>query len=341
LDGNKIAAKSLVNEALSMSCEQQSDALQAKVSGLMAEFSAESEALAKEVKDKAEEIDPDIDTSGPDVWIGLDFDITWERVDFSLDLPEVVLKDQRWSVDVPQVIVNNQEIVFHTPSVRMKTVETGRYPETVCKMVTKSVGLGVKIDVPECTVKWTPIYIDVPETFMQEQKIVLGVPEFSMGSIEFVLGIPEFSMKTVDLALHLPRFTLKNISVESKKAEERGKALTEEASAKSQQLKERLRETAKADLGSEVTSLFDCYQTDLISRRNETAQQFEQGISLLQAAVNSMIANKMPPDHDAVVTTNNRLSELISKRDSFFILMEEKLKELQQQQQSFFEELLG
>ncbi len=148
-------------------------------------------------------------------------------------------------------------------------------------------------------------------------------------------------MKTIDLALHLPRFTLKNISVEAKKAEERGKALTEEASTKSQQLKEKLRETAKADLGSEVTSLFDCHQTELIKQRNGAAQIFEQGISLLQAAVNSMIANKMPPDHETVVNANNKLSELISKRDSFFNLMEEKLKELQQQQQSFFEKMLG
>ncbi len=170
-----------------MSCEEHRNALEAKVSGLMAEFSAESEALAKEVKDKAEEIDPDIDTSGPDTWVGLDFDITWERVDFSFDLPEVTLKDQKWSMDLPNVTVNNQEIIFHTPSVRMKTVETGKYPETVCKMITKSVGLGISIDVPECTVKWTPIYIDVPETFMQEQKIVLGVPEFSMETTEFIL----------------------------------------------------------------------------------------------------------------------------------------------------------
>lgn len=324
-----------------MSCEDQLNSLNAKVSGLTAEFSAESEALAKEVKDKAGEIDPNIDTSGADAWIGLDFDITWERVDFSLDLPEVIVKDQKWSMDLPIITVNNQEIIFHTPSVRMKTVETGKYPETVCKMVTKSVGLGISIDVPECTVKWTPIYMDIPETFMQEQKIILGVPEFSIETTEFILGIPEFFMKTVDFALHLPRFTLKNISVEAKNAEERGKALTEEAKAKSQKLKEKLRETAKADLGSEVTSLFDCYQTDLIQRRNVEAQKFEQGISLLQAAINSMIANKMPPDHEAVVTANNQLSKFISQRDSYFNLTEAKLKELQQMQQSFFEKLLG
>jgi len=307
----------------------------------MAVFTAESEALGKEVKDKAQQINPDIDTSGPDVWVGLDFDIKWERVDFSLDLPQVTLKDQQWSLDVPQVTVKNKDIIFHTPSVRMKTVKTGEYPETVCKMVTRSIGLGIKIDVPECTVRWSPIYIDVPEPFMQEQRIVVGIPEFTVGRMEFVLGIPEFRMETVGLALHLPQFTLKNISVEAKKAEEQGKALTAEANAKSQQLKQKLRETAKADLGSEVTSLFDCFQTDLIKRRNETAQQFEQGIALMQSAINSMIANKVPPDHETVVSTNTRLLELTAQRDKFFALMEEKLKDLQHQQQSFFEKLLG
>lgn len=202
-------------------CDEKQANLTERANALVAQLSTASSALAAEIKEKAKEIDPDIDTSGPDVWIGLDIDVSWKRVDFSLDLPEVTMVNQNWSLDLPQVTMRDQTIIFGIPSVRMKTVKTGEYPETTCRMVTKDIGLGVKIDVPECTVRWSPIYIDLPEPFMEEQKIVMGIPEFRMDRTDFVLGIPEFTMKTQNLSLDIPQFTIKNISVEASEAQKK------------------------------------------------------------------------------------------------------------------------
>jgi hypothetical protein len=324
-----------------MECNDKQDAVTKKAGALVAQLSEKSQALAADIKDKSKGIDPNVDTTGPDVWVGGDIDIRWERVDFSLDLPEVTIVDQKWILDLPQVTVKNQEIIFHTPSVRMKTVKTGEYPETTCKMVTKDIGLGVKIDVPECTVTWSPIYIDVPEPFMEEQRIVLSVPEFTMDRVELILGIPEFKMTTQHFALHLPQVTVKNINVEVKKAEEKGKALSEESKIRGMKLTEEFKENAKLDLGQGVKELFYCYEQELIQQKNSAMKKFEDGVNLLQAMVTAMVANKVPDDNEPLQKAKASLAKLTAERDAFTGNIEKKIIDLHTPQKTFFEKLIG
>jgi hypothetical protein len=322
-------------------CNDKQATLTERANALVAKLSDESKTLAADIQEKAKGIDPDIDTTGPDVWVGLDIDISWKRVEFSLDLPEVKMVDQKWSLDLPQVTMKDQSIIFHTPSVRMKTVKTGEYPEATCRMVTKDIGFGVKIDVPECTVRWSPIYIDIPEPFMEEQKIVLGIPEFRMDRTEFVLGVPEFSMKTQKFALDLPQFTVKNINVEAKKAKAKGDDLAQEANTRAAKLKENFKENAKVELGTDVTSLFDCYHRELMERKNEAMQRFESGVNLIQSTITAMVASKIPDDDASLVSVKQGLAALIAKRDEFARVIEQKFIELGAQQKSFFDKLIG
>ncbi|RTL54041.1 MAG: hypothetical protein EKK40_05785 [Bradyrhizobiaceae bacterium] len=324
-----------------MACEELQSAVTTKLKALVATLTQKSKELGDDIQQKAKGIDPDIDTTGLDAWVGLDIDIKWKRVDFSLDLPEVKMVDQRWSLDLPQVTVSNQEIVFSTPSIRMKRVQTGEYPETVCKMVTKDVGFGVKIDVPECTVLWKPIYIDVPEPFMQEQRIVIGIPEFRMDRTEFVLGVPEFTMRRQDFSLDLPDITVKNINVEARTAQEKGEALSRESQARAAKLQEEFRENAKLQLGYDVTSLFDCYQQDLTTKKNDALHRFSDGISLLQNTITSMTANKVPDNDPNLMKVKTSLADLTSKRDSFAKEIEQKFVDLAAQQKGFFEKLMA
>lgn len=202
------------------------DAIQEVIAGgtkeLVSKLKIDSQTLAEDIQGKAKDLMPDIDTTGIDVWVGLDIDVSWKTVEFSLDLPEIKMVDQEWSLDLPQVTMKDQAIIFHTPSIRMVRVKTGEYPESFCTMTTKDIGFGVKIDVPECTVRFSPIYIDLPEPFMEEQRIVMGIPEFRMDRTAFILGVPEFAMKTQNFSLDLPQFTVKNINAEATKAKERG-----------------------------------------------------------------------------------------------------------------------
>jgi len=324
-----------------MACNDKQEAVTKKAGALVTQLSEKSQALAADIKEKSKGIDPNIDTTGPDMWVGGDIDISWERVDFSLDLPEVTIVDQKWILDLPQVTVKNQDIIFHTPSVRMKTVKTGEYPETTCKMVTKDIGFGVKIDVPECTVTWSPIYIDVPEPFMEEQRIVLSVPEFTMDRVEFILGVPEFKMTTQHFALHLPQVTVKNINVEVKKAEEKGKALSEESKIRGAKLTEEFKENAKLELGQDVKELFYCYEQELIQQKNSAMKKFEDGVNLLQATVTAMVANKVPDDNESLQKAKASLAKLTAERDAFTGNIEKKIVDLHTQQKAFFEKLIG
>lgn len=322
-------------------CDEKQELLTERANVLVVKLSEDSKALAAEIQQRAKGIDPDIDTSGPDVWIGMDIDVSWSRLDFSLDIPEVKMVDQNWSLELPQVTMKDQTIIFHTPSVRMKTVKTGEYPETTCRTVTKEIAPGVKIDVPECTVRWSPIYIDIPEPFMEEQRIVMGIPEFRIDRTEIILGVPEFTMKTLNFALDLPQFSVKNISVEANKAKEKGDLLSQEATTRGAKLKESFKENAKVELGTDVTALFDCYQSELMQRKNDAMKQFENGVNLIQSTITAMVLNKIPDDNESLVKMKQSLADLIVKRDDFTRLIEDKFVELGKQQKSFFERLVG
>ena len=162
-----------------------------------------------------------------------------------------------------------------------------------------------------------------------------------MDRTEFVVGVPEFTMKIQKIALDLPQFTVKNISVEANKAKEKGDALSEEARTRGAKLKENFKENAKVELGTDVTALFDCYQSDLMQRKNDAMKQFENGVNLIQSTISAMVANKIPDDNESLMKMKLSLADLIAKRDAFAVNIQEKFVELGKQQKSFFEKLIG
>ena len=323
-----------------MSCSEQQTVLETRLGELVEDLKEESLELEKEVRERAGTIDPDIDTSGPDVWIGLDIDVSWERVDFSLDLPEIKLVNQEWSLDLPQVTMKQQTIIFHTPSVRMDTVRGPDLPETVCKMVMKQIG-PLKTKVPECKIRMKKTYLDVPVTFMQEQKIILDVPEFKMDRTEMVVGVPEFTMKTQKFALHLPQVTVKNIHVEAKKAEKAGNELAADAKRRGEELRLGFAETAKSELGTDVSDLYGCYRQQLLSSRTQALQTFEHSAATLQNAITSMVNNKVPEDNENLKSARASQAKLAIDRESFLTQMQENLEKLAAQESTFFEKLVS
>jgi len=323
-----------------MACEELQATLMSKAQALGLELETKTKALGDEIRTEAEGIDPDINTTGMDVWVGLEVDIGWKRVDFSLDLPQVTIRDQTWALDLPQVTVENKEIIFHTPSIRMKTVKTGEYPEVTCDWKVGWV-LGVRTKRWECTTRWSPIYMDVPEPFPQEQRIVIGLPEFRMERTEFVLGVPEFRMETTAFALHLPQITVKEISVEAKAAEKKGQELSRRAEAEAEALKSEFVESARQKLAPDVTGLFYCYERDLSERRNQGLAKFDEGINLLQAVISSMVSSKVDEANDNLIRMRASLATALAARETFATEIEAKFKDLHAQQENFFKQLVG
>ncbi len=321
-----------------MNCNEQKTILEENLRELTKELTRESQELEQEIREDAAKIDPDIDTSGPDMWIGLDIDVSWKKVNFSLDLPEIEFVDQKWVLDLPQVTMKQQEIVFHTPSVRMKTVRGPDIPEVVCKMVMKDFGL-IKTKVPECKTRMKKTYLDIPESFMEKQRIVLSIPEFRIDQTEMELSVPEFTMKTQGFSLHLPQVTVKNIRVESEEAKKAGDALSEDAKRRGEELKLGFVTTAKVELGGDVAQLYACYRRQLEASKIETLQRFEAGASSLQSVIASMVNSKVPEDNPRLKQARQSLATVYENREAFMRNTLDNLSKLAEQERSFFERL--
>lgn len=315
-----------------MACEALRDGITAKLATLQKSLADRSKALGDSFREEAKDIDPDIDTSGPDAWIGADVDISWKTVELSLDLPEVKIVDQEWSLDLPQVTVNDQKIIFDLPGTKMETQKIGEYPEFYCDTSRL---------IPECTVRWSPIYGDVPVFFTERQEIVIGIPEFRMDRTSVVLGVPEFSMKTVTFSLDLPQITVKNIQVAVSEAKTRGEALAAKSKSSSEQLKKQFAEEAKMAIGFDVNGMFDCYQSEIQKKNNEAMPLFDAGIASIQAAIDSMVAKRIPQDNPAMVQLSTQLVELMKKKNAFVTSITKQYADLDEQRRKFVENILG
>lgn len=309
-------------------CKDKQEQVEKRTQELVAKLVDQSKVLGQEIQERAKQIMPDFNTDGPAVWIGVDFDIRWKTTEFSLDLPEITMKDQTWSLDLPQITMKDQEILFETPSVRMKTVKTGEYPEFYCS------GLF------DCRVRWSPIYIDVPEPFMQSQRIVLSIPEVRMGRTEFVLGIPEFTLTTQRFSLDLPEITIKDINAQADLARRDGEALSAEAQQRADNLKQSFKANAQMELGVDVAAMFDCFQQQLMTQKNTAMKGFEDGIALIQSTITAMVSNKVPDENPMLQKAKASLADLLAQRDAFAQTIESKFVELSEQQKSFFDKFL-
>lgn len=315
-----------------MACEAQRDLVNQKIATLQNELAQRSKELGEKFREQAKDIDPDIDTTGPDVWVGADVEITWKTVELSLDLPEVTIRDQEWSLDLPQVTVNDQHISFDLPATRMETQKVGEYPEFYCDTSKFP---------PQCTVRWSPIYADVPVFYMERQDIVLGVPEFRMDRTSFILGVPEFTMKTVKFALDLPQITVKNIQVEAEEARTRANELSARAKTESDALKTKFQEEAKMNVGFDVNGMFDCFQSELQSRKNDAVAMFESGQASIRAGIDAMVTRKVPEDNESLKRLRAQLTELVSKSEEFAASIAKQFADLDEQRRSFVKNLLG
>ena len=313
-------------------CVALSNTLETKVTTLRQNLESQMDSIKKDLAEKAKDINPNVDTTGPDIYVGLDFDVRWELVTIQLHLPEVKLVDQKWILDLPQVTMKDQKIIFDIPGVRMVTRKVGEYPEFYCDTSTL---------IPQCTVRWSPIYADVPETFSQRQEIVLGLPEFRVDKTEMVVGVPEFSMRLQEIKLNLPQFTLKNVSVESEKAKAKAEALRVEGQQRSASAMKDFREFSKIELGGHVTDLFDCFRDQMLSQKNIALAQFEGAISGLESAIRQMAESKVPSDDATLVQANSQLVSVRNQRDQFVTDLQKRLEELDSQQKIAVEKMLA
>lgn len=292
---------------MSNTCDIYATELSSLVNRLSQDFEGKMKKKSDLFQQEMNDITDDMpDTEGADAAIGIDFDVEWKLQTIKLHLPEVTMKLQSWYFHLPSVTMKNKRIVFHTPSVRMVPKKIGQYPEIH--------GFTVKwkdiiTHVPETFMEKQEIVMGIPEIYMEEQNIKLHVPEFKMGLQEIKLHLPEFRVRNISIESG-------NIQDEAEDAAEDFKSVVNAdkleffSSAKSQiipavgkvfschrsniqnskdetlanfepglnQLRTAIEKLKSSGADQEVPNLQDQLQ-DLVSKRNEAANKFEESIN--------------------------------------------------------------
>lgn len=231
--------------------------VQAKYETKFRELQQEAEKTAEELKREGEKLGDDAGAK-----FKVDFTVRWVDRRIVMNLPQVTMRTQSVKFDLPETRTELREIIFHTPSVRMKLVKVGQYPE-----------------IHGFTVVWKDILVEVPEPFMQEQRIKLDIPEVRMTTREIKLDLPDFSWAPTEFVITLPEIEVKDISfvvpIES-----------DDVKARSEELQRRGEEVG-AGFNRRATELAAAMKAEIMSAALEPARALAESAATAVAAENA------------------------------------------------------
>jgi hypothetical protein len=276
-----------VSTAWGQSCTETSQ-LKDKIDAIQVSYAGDVKAMENRVKSEAETIQKD--APNPDnpveAAISFDLDVSSHDEEFIFHVPEVTMKDQKISLDLPQVTMRQQKWIFDLPATKMELQCINGIPETVCKMVTKSVGFGIKIDVPECyTRAGQDICTEVPVFLMEKHEVVLGIPEFIVDRTEFSMGIPEVTMKEQKIVLTIPDFTVKNVKVEAKETKEKAEELSTSAKKDAAELSYKLKSEIEQTSLQGIRDTFDCQRRGLEAQRVSSLSKLDANLEVFKVSL--------------------------------------------------------
>ena len=247
-------------------------------------------------------------------------DIREDIVKFSLDLPEIALKDQEWSLDLPEVSTKDTDIIFNVPTLVMKTVEGPPIPETIVEMVTQCVDLGWPIgkvctDIPQTTIRWKPTYLDVPTWEDREQRIVIGLPQVTIRTQKIILGIPQVTMKTQEFSFSIPVVTIRHAKDASERLADAARVVATDAATLIAQKQGAFKDRMRQELVGPAHGLFDCHRSTLIAKRDEVSVFFGTQLDTIANSVITLTSNNVPEGDPSLVSARARATDMMAKRD--------------------------
>jgi hypothetical protein len=254
--------------------------------------------------------------------------VEMRRTSFKLDVPETTIRDQEWLFDTPVVILNDKAISFDLPVPVMRRVRGPDIPRLVCRMETRDIGLGVKLDVPVCYNEMEPSYFDVPSIEMRRQDIVVGMPEVRMQTQRIVVGVPEITMKTQEMSFDVPFVSLELVADAGKRTADAAKLLAEEAQTKALTAEASLREQLRFKVSGPCNAMFECFRGELRKAREQTAGYFDPQITQLGNSLAALAGKGVPEGDPEVVNLKITLEKLIKDRDAAVAQIDKALQEL-------------
>ena len=237
------------------------------------------------------------------------------RTEFKLDLPGITVKDQRWSFDAPEVTMKDKEMSFDLPVAKLERRRGPDVPEMVCRIETREVGLGVKIDVPVCDLRNKETYLDVPVIVMETKRIVVGLPEVVMKRQEVVIGVPEIRMETQSFSFDVPRILIELAQDAGKKAAEEAMKIATEAQLAAATKQHSLREQMRLRLVGPCNEMFDCYRGELASARDQTVAMFDPSIKQITNSIQAALGRGIEEGDASIQELRLKLQNLTAERE--------------------------
>ena len=268
--------------------------------------------------------------------IGAFFVISVEmaRTRFVLGLPTITMRSQGVAIDLPSVTMRNRDIIFSVPSVRMVQVKLGEKPETTCSG-------GGFLGLPQCTVRWTPIYTDVPQPYMEENRIVLGIPEITMQRNDWRFDVPDVRIEDQEIFFDVPQIKISTRQDAAQHAADAARDLSDQFQAKAASLASAAKERAKERIIPRLSALFSCHRSNLEQQLISLPQQFDPAINQTNQVLGDMAARSIPSSDDDYVRLVAQRDSLLAQRQQLVATLREKIDEISAKEAEAVHAMLG
>ncbi|HEX4847462.1 MAG TPA: hypothetical protein VFV30_04915 [Novosphingobium sp.] len=228
--------------------------------------------------------------------------VEMRRTRMVIGLPTVRMTSQRVAFDLPSVTMRNRDIIFHLPSVRMNRVKIGEKPETTCSG-------GGWLGLPQCTVRWTPIWADVPEPYMQENRIVLAIPEITMQRNDWRFDVPDVRIEDQEILFDVPSIKIESRQDAAERAADAALELTRQFQDRAAGLAKAAKERAKDRIAPRISGVFACHRANLEQQLVSLPQRFDPVIDQLNGAISGMAGRGVP-------STDDDYAQMVAQRDA-------------------------
>lgn len=260
--------------------------------------------------------------------------VTMQRSRMVIGLPTITMRSQSIAFDLPSVTMRNRDIIFSLPSVRMVQVKTGEKPETTCSG-------GGFLGLPQCTVRWTPIYISVPEPYMEENRIVLGIPEVTMQRNDWRFDVPDIRIEDTEILFDVPSITIESQQDAAQRAADAAMDLSRQFQDRAATLASAAKERVKDRLVPKISAVFACHRSGLQQQLVSLPQQFDPAINQINAALQDMTGRGVPAGDDDYVALVARRDDLLAKRQAAVEQIQNAISELSAKEAEAVHALMG
>ena len=192
--------------------------------------------------------------------MGIDGHVELRRVDFSFDIPEVTMRDQKIGIDLPEITMKTQ--TWSYDSLRTTTYSECRAGPDEIVWEDKTCHNDIPpfdYPCPELrTRRGADICLPAIKVEPYREEIKIDIPETRMARQDWVLGVPEFTMRTQKFAFDYPVLIVDDIKVKAAQQKQEAQKLSQEMSEAGQRISAAMKSEIRSASTSTIEDSFRC-----------------------------------------------------------------------------------